>query len=98
MHAVLASDPNDPSFCPETPSLESLGLLTASVDEEIEQVFLTLPDDVDALEPIRADQELVGGAKKHRRVPSARLHRQNAPSGLGCTSLKGTTSFNARSM
>jgi trehalose synthase-fused probable maltokinase len=52
MHAVLASDPSDPNFSPETPSLESLGLLTASVDEEIEQLFQTLPDDVEALAPI----------------------------------------------
>jgi maltokinase len=52
MHATLASDPTDPNFSPEAPSLESLGLLTASVDEEIEQVFLTLPDDVEALAPI----------------------------------------------
>jgi maltokinase len=52
MHATLASDPTDPNFSPEQPSLETLGLLTASVDEEIEQVFLTLPEDVEALEPI----------------------------------------------
>jgi len=52
MHATLASDPNDPHFAPETPSLEALGLLTASVDEEIEQLFLTLPDELPALEPI----------------------------------------------
>jgi len=26
-----------------------------------------------------------GGAKKQRRVPSGRLQRQKAPSGLGCT-------------
>jgi maltokinase len=52
MHATLASDPTDPNFAPEQPSLESLGLLTASVDEEIEQLFLTLPEDVPALEPI----------------------------------------------
>jgi maltokinase len=52
MHAALASDPGDPNFCPEQPSLESLGLLTASVDEEIEQLFLTLPEDVESLEPI----------------------------------------------
>ena len=57
MHAVLASDPNDASFSPETPSLESLGLLTASVDEEIEQLFLSLPDDAEALEPIRGRGE-----------------------------------------
>ncbi len=53
MHTVLASDSTDPSFCPEEPSLESLGLLTASIDEEIERVFLDLPEDVDSLEPIR---------------------------------------------
>ena len=53
MHTVLASDGNDPSFAPEEPSLEALGLLTASIDEEIERVFIDLPDDVDALEPIR---------------------------------------------
>src|SRR3954463_7799493 len=42
MHTVLASDPNDPAFAPETPSVEALALLTATVDEEIERVFLTL--------------------------------------------------------
>jgi maltokinase len=52
MHNVLASEPGDPSFSPDEPSLESLGLLTASIDEEIEQVFLELPEDVDALAPI----------------------------------------------
>ena len=57
MHTVLASDSSDPSFAPESPSLESLGLLTASVDEEIEQVFLALPDDIEALEPIRGRGE-----------------------------------------
>jgi maltokinase len=57
MHTVLASDPGDPSFCPEEPSPESLGLLTASIDEEIERVFLDLPDDIDALEPIRGRGE-----------------------------------------
>src|SRR4029079_1853461 len=57
MHAVLASDATDPSFAPESPSLESLGLLTASVDAEIEQVFLALPDHIAALEPIRGRGE-----------------------------------------
>ncbi len=52
MHAALASDETDPNFCPETPSLEALGLLTASVDEEIEQLFFSLPGDLPALEPI----------------------------------------------
>ena len=51
MHTVLASDASDSAFCAETPSVESLGLLTATVDEEIERVFLSLPDD-EQLEPI----------------------------------------------
>jgi maltokinase len=45
LHAVLASDRDDPAFAPEEASAESLALLTATVDEEIEQVFLHLPED-----------------------------------------------------
>jgi maltokinase len=45
MHRVLGSDMSDANFCPETPSGESLGLLTATIDEEIERIFLDLPDD-----------------------------------------------------
>ena len=45
LHATLASDGDDPAFCPEEPTPESVALLTASVDEDIEQVFLHLPDD-----------------------------------------------------
>jgi maltokinase len=52
MHALLASDSNDPNFAPEDASTESLGLLVASVDEEVERVFLELPDGVEALAPI----------------------------------------------
>jgi predicted trehalose synthase len=52
MHTVLGSDANDPAFAPEEPSVESLGLLTATVDEEIARVFLLLPDDDDRLGPI----------------------------------------------
>jgi maltokinase len=52
MHRVLASDSNDPNFAPDEPSVESLGLLVASVNEEIERIFLQLPDDVEALESI----------------------------------------------
>ena len=52
MHSVLASDTNNPAFCAETPSVETLGLLTATIDEEIERVFLTLPDGDERLEPI----------------------------------------------
>jgi maltokinase len=52
MHSVLACDPNDPAFGPETPSVESLGLLTATIDEEIERVFVTLPESDERLAPI----------------------------------------------
>jgi trehalose synthase-fused probable maltokinase len=52
MHRVLASDASDPAFCPETPSVEALGLLTATIDEEIRNVFLDLPEDDERLAPI----------------------------------------------
>jgi maltokinase len=52
LHTVLGSDSTDPSFAPEQTSSESLGLLTATVDEEIEAIFLDLPDDDPELEPL----------------------------------------------
>jgi maltokinase len=58
MHAVLGSDSQDPNFCAETPSVESLGLLTATVDEQIERIFLALPDD-EQVEPIAGRGEEV---------------------------------------
>ena len=51
MHSVLASDSTDPAFAPEEPSAETLALTVARIDEEIEQVFGSLPEDP-ALEPI----------------------------------------------
>jgi maltokinase len=45
LHNVLASDANDPAFGPEEPSSEALSLLTATIDEDIERIFLRLPDD-----------------------------------------------------
>jgi maltokinase len=59
MHTVLASDPDDVTFAPEQPSVESLALLTATVDEEIEQIFLDLPDDLPELDLIRGRGEEV---------------------------------------
>ena len=59
MHAVLGSDPSDPTFAPEDPSAEALALLTATVDEEISRIFLELPEDVEALDPIRGRGEEV---------------------------------------
>jgi maltokinase len=58
MHNTLASDSGDPSFAPEEPSTESLALLSASIDEEIEQVFLHLPER-ESLAPIAGRGEEV---------------------------------------
>jgi trehalose synthase-fused probable maltokinase len=51
LHNVLATDAGDPAFSPEEPSQEALSLLTATVDEDIERIFLRLPDD-ERLAPI----------------------------------------------
>ncbi|MFT3865669.1 MAG: hypothetical protein QM729_15485 [Solirubrobacterales bacterium] len=51
MHTALASDPTDPVFAPEERGSESLALFTASLDEQIERVFLDLPED-ERLAPI----------------------------------------------
>ncbi len=51
LHNVLASDASDPAFSPEEPSQEALSLLTATVDEDIEKIWVRLPDD-ERLEPI----------------------------------------------
>ncbi len=45
MHNMLSSDAGDPAFSPEEPSQEALSLLTATIDENIERIFLRLPDD-----------------------------------------------------
>ena len=58
MHTLLGSEPGDPNFCPETPSGEALGLLTASIDDEIESIFTELPETQD-LAPIRGRGEEV---------------------------------------
>ena len=51
MHTTLGSDSSDPEFCPEETSQEALALLTATVDEEIESIFVDLPE-TEALAPI----------------------------------------------
>ena len=48
LHAALAANDTDPSFAPEEPSGETLGLLAAAIDEEIATTFSSLPED-DAL-------------------------------------------------
>jgi maltokinase len=45
MHSVLGSDASEPAFAPEEPTDETLALITATVDEEIERIFKNLPHD-----------------------------------------------------
>jgi trehalose synthase-fused probable maltokinase len=52
LHTTLGSVPTDPAFSAEEPSAESLALLTATIDDEIEGVFAELPTHVEALAPI----------------------------------------------
>ena len=52
LHTALGSEAGDPAFAPEQPSTEALAILTATIDEEIERIFVELPD-LEALEPIR---------------------------------------------
>jgi maltokinase len=52
LHSCLGSDASDPDFAPEEPSAESLSLLTATIDEEIERMFVDLDPDDPALGPL----------------------------------------------
>ena len=52
LHTTLGSEAGDPAFAPEQPSTEALAILTATIDEEIERIFVELPD-LEALDPIR---------------------------------------------
>ncbi|MGI9184376.1 MAG: maltokinase N-terminal cap-like domain-containing protein [Solirubrobacteraceae bacterium] len=45
LHNALAGDATDPAFSPDEPSTQSLSLLTATIDEDIERIFVRLPDD-----------------------------------------------------
>jgi maltokinase len=58
MHAALASDASDPAFAPEEPSGETLAILAATIDEDIDAVFANLPPEP-ALEPIASRNEEV---------------------------------------
>jgi maltokinase len=52
LHRVLGSATADPDFAPEDPGDESLSLITATIDEEIERLFFDLPPDDESLAPI----------------------------------------------
>jgi trehalose synthase-fused probable maltokinase len=51
LHAALGSDSGNPAFAPDEPSAEALSILTSNVDEQIERVFLELPE-TEAIAPI----------------------------------------------
>ena len=91
MHTALGADANDLAFAPEEPSVESLGLLTATVDEEIARVFLSLPDDDERLAPIVGRGEEV---REQRRLlthagSAGRVIRTHGDYHLGQTLWKG---------
>jgi maltokinase len=51
LHTALGSDNSSPDFAPDQPSQEALSLLTADVDEQIERIFLDLPE-TEAVAPL----------------------------------------------
>jgi maltokinase len=86
MHSTLASDSSDPDFAPEEPSEESVSLLTATIDEQIERLFLELPER-EELAPIAGRGEEV---RDHLRALShtgigGRLIRHHGDYHLGQT-------------
>ncbi|HEY6758171.1 MAG TPA: hypothetical protein VI318_01730 [Baekduia sp.] len=85
LHTVLGSENQDPAFAPEDTSAEALGLITATVDEEIERIFVDLPDDLPALEPIRGrGQEVRDQLRRLTQVGSAgRVIRHHGDYHLG---------------
>jgi len=84
MHTVLSSEPSDPAFAPEEPSAEALALIVARIDEEIEQVFGSLPD-LPELEPLegRADQLRDRLREMGQSGPLGRLIRHHGDYHLG---------------
>jgi len=91
LHNALASDLDDTAFCPEEPSVEALGLLTATVDEEIARVFLSLPDDDERLAPIAGRGEEVREQLRHltHAGSTGRVIRTHGDFHLGQTLVSG---------
>jgi maltokinase len=90
LHMALGSEPQDPAFAPEDTSAEALGLLTATVDEEIERVFVDLPHDRDVLAPIAGrGQEVRDKLRMLTQVGSAgRVIRHHGDYHLGQVMLR----------
>jgi len=90
MHRVLGSDASDPAFSPEEPSTEAIGLLTATIDEEIERMFLELGD-AEAAAPIAGRGEEVRDRLRMltRVATGGRVIRHHGDLHLGQTLLSG---------
>src|SRR5439155_423398 len=73
MHSTLASDATDADFAPEDPGDEALSLLVATIDEQIEQIFMRLPDDDERVAPAAGPRRL--GGPRAGRVPARVLRR-----------------------
>lgn len=58
MHTILASDSEDPAFAPELLGPETLSLLVATMDDEIDALFLRLPEN-EVLAPIAGCREAI---------------------------------------
>ena len=52
MHRALGANGTDPAFSPEQPSDDALALLTATIDEQIERMWVDLPEGDPAVEPV----------------------------------------------
>jgi maltokinase len=86
IHTLLASDPADPDFAPEEPSLETTALLAATIDEHLERTLDDHSDDP-ALEPIVRRSEELREYVRHasQRVTGGRLIRHHGDFHLGQT-------------
>ncbi len=61
LHDALASDSSDPAFAPLEPSHEWMSLMTATLDEEIQDVFSRLPGGDERLDPLAGRAQEVRG-------------------------------------
>ena len=84
LHAALASDASDPDFAPEVPSVEAHGLLTASIEEEIDQAFTAASGIADAQSIVqRADEVRERLSLLSQTSDSGKVIRQHGDYHLG---------------